>query len=148
MYKEHHFPFWVRYLKISSIIFAGFGVFWAVAGTFDPFGIYENAFADAFWNQEALPTDARQTFRFILGPFGATTAGYFILQYFIAANAFAKREPWAYYGIIGAFLFWLVLDSLISAYHSAYFNILFANIPSLIVMFPVFFTKKYFKPTA
>jgi hypothetical protein len=57
------------------------GVLWSVIGSFDPFGLYDKAFADAFWNAETLPSDARKVYGFILGPFGATSAGYFVLQY-------------------------------------------------------------------
>ncbi|MEM6964346.1 MAG: hypothetical protein AAF573_06245 [Bacteroidota bacterium] len=138
------FLFWVKYLKAVSIFFALMGVMWAVLGSFDPFGWYDTAFARSFWNSDQLPADAKKATQFILGPFGATSAGYFILQYFIAANAYAKKELWGFYAIICAFLFWLFLDTTMSIYHRAYFNIYFANIPSLIAMTPIFLTRKYF----
>lgn len=141
---KDNFSFWVKYLKIISIFFAAMGAMWALLGSFDPMGIYEAQFASAFWQTDTLPPDAKRTFNFILGPFGATSMGYFILQYFIAANAYARREKWGFQAIITAFAAWFVLDTSMSALHGAYFNILMANIPSLIAMFPIFFTKKYF----
>ncbi len=68
----------------------------------------------AFWNTDTLPTDAKQTFRFILGPFGATSAGYFVLQFFIAKYAYAYRRLWGYNAVVTAFLVWFILDTSIS----------------------------------
>lgn len=141
---EAQFLFWIKYLKFTSIFFALMGTMWAVLGSFDPIGFYDSYFAKVFWNLESLPPDAELTKSFLLGPFGATSAGYFILQYFIAKNAYAKKELWGYQAIIYAFSFWFILDTAMSWYHGAYFNIMIANIPCLFAMLPIFFTKKYF----
>ena len=120
------------------------GMMWAVIGSFDPFGIYDNYFAQSFFGVDELPADVKKSIQFILGPFGATSAAYFILQYFIVKNAFDKRELWAYQAIVIGFSFWFILDTTMCIYHQAYFNILIANIPCLVGMLPVFFMKKYF----
>ena len=141
---KDNFSFWLNYLKIISIFFAAMGAMWALVGSFDPWGFYDTQFARAFWQTDTLPPDAKRTFSFIIGPFGATSMGYFILQYFIAANAYARREKWGYQAIVVAFLAWFVLDSLMCVWHGAYFNIAMANIPAFIAMLPIFFTRKYF----
>ena len=139
------FNFWVAYLKGISIFFALMGLMWVVVGSFDPFGLYDTAFAKAFWGEENLPKDAQTAFQFILGPFGATTSGYFIMQYFIAKHAYAKRELWAYNAILTAFFVWFLTDTTFSLSKGAYFNILFANIPSLVAMLPIIFTREHLK---
>lgn len=121
------------------------GAMWAILGSFDPFGIYDSLFAKSFFGTEKLPTDVKRATEFILGPFGATSSGYFILQFFIAKYAYAKKELWAYQAILSAFFFWFVLDTFMSWWHGAYFNIMMANIPSLMAMLPIVFTKKYFQ---
>jgi hypothetical protein len=138
------FYFWVSYLKVISLLFAFLGAFWAITGSFDPFGIYNRAFAQTFWNADTLPPDAQRTFSFILGPFGATSAGYFILQFFIAKHAYSYRQLWGYNAVVIAFLVWLILDTSMCLIHKGYFNIFFANIPSLIAMLPIFFTRQFF----
>lgn len=139
------FTFWVQYLRIVSVFFALLGMVWVIVGSFDPFGLYDRAFAQAFWNTDTLPKDAGMAFKFILGPFGATAAGYFILQYFIATHAYAKRELWAYQAILSAFFFWFFTDTIFCLLKGAYFNIFFANVPALLAMLPVVFTHSYFK---
>jgi len=126
------------------LFFAFMGVVWAIVGSFDPFGIYDSYFAQTFWGTAILPKDAQIATQFLLVPLGATNAGYFILQYFIAKHAFAKRELWAYQAIVTGFLFWFILDSAMCLFYSGYFNILIANIPTLMAMMPIFFTRRYF----
>lgn len=138
------FSFWVKYLKAISIFFCLLGIFWSITGTFDPLGIYDSMFAEAFWGRSTLPADALLAKRFILGPFGATSAGYFLLQYFIAKHAYANKELWGYRAILIGFFFWFVLDTSMCIYHKAYFNILLANLTSMTLMLPIVFTRKYF----
>lgn len=140
--------FWTRYLQAISLLFAALGAFWAVAGSFDPFGVWDSAFARAFYNAPTLSSDVARAKEFILAPFGATAAGYFLLQFFIAKHAFPTRERWAYQAVVVSFLFWFLLDSSMSALHGAYFNILFANVPSLFAMLPVFFLRGHFRSRA
>jgi len=141
---EKSFQFWVKYLKIISLIFTAMGLMWAVLGSFDPFGIYDTAYAQAFWGVDELPSDAKKATAFILILLGATNSGFFILQYFIAKYAYAERQLWAYNAIMAGFFFWFILDTGMCLYYKAYFNILIANVPSLIAMLPIVFTRKYF----
>lgn len=137
--------FWTNYLKVISLFFAFLGIMWAILGSFDPLGIYDKMMAQSFYNQDSLPADVKKATQFILAPFGATSAGYFILQYLITIHAFAKKEKWAWQTIFGAFTFWFILDSSLSIYHGAWFNLVLANIPALILTLPVMiFSRKYF----
>lgn len=87
------------------------GILWVFVGSFDPFGWYDTAFARAFWGVNTLPEDARKAFRFILGPFGATSTGYFVLQYLIVHHLFPKNEIWGYHAVSTAFLLWFFIDT-------------------------------------
>lgn len=120
------------------------GIFWSISGSFDPLGIYDSQFAQSFWGTPILPEDAARAKSFLLGPFGATSAAYFMLQYFIVKHAYAQQLKWGYQAIMMGFFFWFFLDTFVCIYHQAYFNILLANIPCLIMMLPLVFTRKYF----
>lgn len=138
------FSFWLKYLKWVSLFFCLMGVMWAIIGSFDPFGLYDSQFAQAYWGTDALPPDAEKAKSFLLGPFGATSAAYFVLQYFIAKYAYAEKQLWAYNAIVFGFFFWFILDTGVSLYHKAYFNVMLANMPCLVMMLPVVFTRRYF----
>lgn len=144
MKKKSNFNFWVKYLKFISIFFAALGFMWMLVGSLDPFGIWDKAFAKAFWAKETLPEDAQMALKFILGPFGATAAGFFTLQYFIAKHAYSKKELWAYNAILIGFFIWFFTDTLFCIVKGAYFNVLLANIPALLAMLPIIFTRKHF----
>ena len=140
------FQYWVKYLKAISLFFSLQGLLWAIWGSFDPVGMYDSLMARAFFNTEQLPGDAQTVLRFILVPFGATTSGYFVLQYLIATYAFARKERWAYQAIFGAFMLWFTVDTTFSLYLMAYFNVLLANLPALLLMLPVLVgSRKFFK---
>lgn len=141
---DQKLQFWTKYLELVSLLFALVGVFWAVTGMLDPFGIYDQLLAETFWSQKTLPVDAETTFRFILGPLGATCAGYFLMQFYLARYAFSKKEIWGYWAVAIPFLVWFSLDTIMCFAHGAYFNILLANVPSVLAMTPVFFSYKYF----
>ncbi len=143
--KPDRFSYFVRYLQGASLFFSIFGLYWALAGTFDPLGIYERALAQNFWQTDVLPDDAAVTFRFLLGPLGATCAGYFLMQFFIATFAFSKREKWGYFAVVIPFLIWFLTDSLVCLVIGAYFNIYIVNIPCLFMMLPVIFSYTYFR---
>jgi hypothetical protein len=141
---EKIFQFIILYSRIASFIFAIVGMFWALTGTADPFGIYERLMALNYWGLESLPPDALISFQFLLVPLGATCAGYFLMLYFIATYAFPKKEKWSYFAVVVPFLVWFSTDTILCIIHGAFFNVYFANIPSLITMLPVIFSYKYF----
>ncbi len=141
---KERFSFWVKYLKAISIFFALMSTMWAILGSFDPLGIYDQAFAENYWNTNILPADAALTKKVLLAPLGATSAGFFILQWFIAKYAYAEKQLWGFNAIVSAFLLWFFLDTVMCLFNGAYFNIIIANIPALLTMIPIFFTRKYF----
>lgn len=141
------FSFWLKYLKVLSAVMALQGASWALLGSFDPLGFYDGIFAREIFGQDSLPADAERAKAFLLGPFGATDAGYFILFYFIVAEAFARREAWAHRALCVAVAAWFLLDCAVSAYHGAYFNIYVVNLPAICLLAPpLIFTRKYFRP--
>lgn len=128
-----------------SLSFAFLGLFWALTGMADPFEIYERLMAVNFWGEETVPEDGKLVYRFMLVPLGATCAGYFTMQFFIATYASANREKWGYVAIVVPFFVWFVIDTSMSFKHGALFNIYFANITSLAAMLPVIFSYRYFE---
>lgn len=128
--------FWIHYLRAVSVVFFAQSCFWAMAGAFDPFGIYEREMAAAFFASDALPAPAERTFRFLLAPFGATSAAYFLLQLALVHWPLARGERWAWGAVFGAFAFWFLLDTPLSLAHGALFNVLLANLPALALMLP------------
>lgn len=140
------FLFWQRWLFYSSLLFALFGIVFAVYGNNLFFIPYNKALAHIFWHSENIPAAIEPFRAFIWGPLGATIAGYYILLAFIAWYPFQRKERWARNAIMVAFGVWVLLDSALCLRFGVYFQIFFINLFSIIIKaLPIIFTWKEFK---
>jgi len=140
------FIFWQRWLFYSSILFAVFGIVFAVCGNNPFFMPYNKALAYIFWQSEYIPAEIEPFRAFIWGPLGGTIAGCYILLAFIAWFPFQRKERWARNAIMVAFGIWVLLDSALCLRFGVYFQIFFINLFSIIVKsLPIIFTWKEFK---
>ena len=147
---NHHlgsrFIFWQRWLVLTSVFFALFGIALAVFGNNPLFKLYNNALAKIFWDTEKIPAET-ETFRaFIWVPLGGTITCCYILLTYIAIYPFKRKERWARNAILFAFGVWLILDSAASIYYGVNFQAYFINGSSLIIKaLPLIFTWRDFE---
>jgi len=140
------FIFWQRWLFFSSLIFALFGIIFAVDGDNIFFEPYNRALSKVFWHSLEIPLEIKSFRAFIYGPLGGTIASSYILVAYIAYYPFKRKEKWARNAIIVAFGVWVILDSTICIVYHVYFQIYIINAFSIIVKaLPLFFTWKEFK---
>lgn len=140
------FIFWQRWLFLSSILFAMFGIVFAVYGNNPFFMPYNKALAYIFWSGENMPAGTEPFRAFIWGPLGGTIACCYILLAFIAWFPFRRKERWARNAIIAAFGIWILLDSAVCIYYGAWFQIYIINAFSLLQKgLPIIFTWREFK---
>lgn len=140
------FNFWQKWLFYSSLMFALFGIVFAVYGNNLFFMPYNKALAHVFGFGENIPAEIEPFKAFIWGPLGGTIACCYILLAFIAWFPFRKKERWARNAIIVAFGVWVLLDSSVCVYYGAYFQIYFINAFSFLVKaLPIIFTWNDFK---
>ena len=140
------FIFWQRWLFYSSLLFALFGIVFAVYGNNLFFMPYNKALAHVFGFGENIPAELEPFKAFIWGPLGGTIACCYILLAFIAWFPFRKKERWARNAIIVAFGGWVVLDSAVCLYYGVYFQIYIINAFSILVKaLPIIFTWRDFK---
>lgn len=121
------------WLVVASILFAVQALSWTLVGSFDPFGLWDGLAADAFHAGETPAAVARFR-RFILGPFGATTAAYFVLFAAVARHPLRARERWAYWALAGSLGLWFTVDSLASVARGGLFNVLLVNVPCAVIL--------------
>ncbi len=140
------FIFWQRWLFYSSLLFALFGVVFALYGNNVFFLPYNKALAHIFGLGETLPIELEPFRAFIWGPLGATIACCYILLAFIAWFPFQRKERWARNAIIVAFGIWVFLDSVVCIYYGVYFQVYAINAFSILQKsLPIIFTWKDFK---
>jgi hypothetical protein len=139
------FLFWQRWLFYSSLIFAFFGIAFAVYGSNPLFLPYNNALARVFGFGDSIPVSIEPFRAFIWGPLGATIACCYILLAFIAWYPFQRKERWARNAIMLAFGVWVVLDSAVCLQYGVYFQIYLINGFSILVKaLPIIFTWRNF----
>ena len=140
------FIFWQRWLFYSSLLFALFGVVFALYGNNAFFMPYNKALAHVFWDSKNIPVEVEPFRVFIWGPLGGTIACCYILLAFIVQYPFRKKELWARNAILASFMVWIVLDSTVCIYSGVYFQVYIINAFSfLIKALPIIFTWKEFK---
>jgi len=72
--------------------------------------------------------------------------GFNILAIFIIKFAFKDRQRWAWYALFTGITVWFVIDSAVSAFYQAYYNIYTINILALLSYYiPLFCSYRYFK---
>jgi len=143
---KSNFNFWYNWLFIVSIANLFIGILVAFFPNSFLFSFYTEAIAETFFS--GLISDQHKELQsFLFGIIGGTVAGYFVLQTFIVLFPFYRREPWAWYAILIAILTWFVIDSGLSFYHSAAFNVWMINIwPMILICIPLIMTYRNFFP--
>lgn len=144
--QQKSFIFWQKWLFYSSLLFALFGIVFAIYGTNPLFAPYNNALASIFWHVSEIPSEVEPFRAFIWGPLGGTIACCYIFLAYIAWGPFKRKETWARNAILIAFGTWIILDSAICVYYGVYFQIYIINAFSFLQKtLPIVFTWKDFK---
>lgn len=140
-----HFKFWHKWLLVSSILYSIVGVAITLFPTIFLFKSYTTYIGSTFFHGEL--TQEIASFRnFIFAPLGATIAGYFLMQTFIVWGPFYHRETWSWQAIFWPLLLWFVIDSGMSIYHGAFFNVWMINLWTLLLIgLPLMMTRREFK---
>lgn len=128
-----------RWLVISSIGFALFGLLLAVMPDSFPFAFWLERYHERF-----DPGSPDQRY-FLSGMLGGTILGYYVIATLVAAIPFRRRERWAWWALASGLVAWFVTDSAMSLVHRAAFNVLMVNCTALLAHgVPLALTAPYF----
>lgn len=122
-----------RSLCLVSIAFVGVGLVVAFGMNGPFFAMYRDLFGRYFFDGD-LPHQAQRYLAFIAGPIGATFAGHFAMLAWAARSAGAGRPVWLLQCVATSVLAWFVVDSAMSIFHGAWFNVAVVNVPTLVAM--------------
>ena len=140
------FIFWQKWLFYSSLLFALFGILFAIDGDNMFFKPYNEALAHIFWQQADIPESIKSFRAFIWAPLGGTIACCYLLLAAIAYYPFKRKEKRARNSILIAFGTWILIDSFVCFCYGVYFQIYLINAFSFLQKaLPLLFTWKYFK---
>lgn len=126
-----------RALAVLCVAFALLGVSVALAGDSPLFALYNRALAERFFGAASLPAAMRALKAFIYGPIGGTIAGKWTAVAAIVVFGFRRRERWALRAAVASLLLWCAVDSTVSAWQRAWFNIYLINLVPLVSVGPL-----------
>ena len=106
---------------------------WIALGSFDPFGVWDHWIFRTLFDCEEH-NEVVHFRHFILGPFGATLSGFFVLVLGIVYFGFPQKQAWTYWTVVAGIATWFCIDCSSCVFHGAWFNILIVNIPCIIVL--------------
>jgi hypothetical protein len=142
---DERFGFWQKWLLTVCFIVIAFGLVIALLSWTPLFDVFDSLVNSVFWPGSA-PDAATGQFRlWVYGMLGATMAGWGIVLAYIVKNPFARREKWSWNAIAIALAVWFVVDTFMSAYVGAYFNVGVNVLLIVLAGVPLVMTLKRFK---
>jgi hypothetical protein len=139
------FDFYRKWLVAVGALLVVFGVAMALASGTALFRPILGLIDPAFWPHGSADPGTVEFRAWVYGVWGATIAGWGIAVVFVAAQAFARREPWAWHGIALGTALWFVLDTGISLAHGVVINAAFNAVVLVLVVVPLGGTRRLFR---
>ncbi len=142
---EKQFEFWRKWLVWVNVVTVGFGLLVAFAGDSALFFHHNEGTKQAFFAGQSLPPEAQRMKQWLFGIIGGTIVGFHVLMIFIAAYPFRGRARWAHRALTAGLLSWFCIDSGLSAYYGALYNVYLVNSVALVTIgLPLLMTARAF----
>jgi len=144
------FLFWQKWLTLANVFALLVGLWVAFAGNTFPLSIHNAFTEEVFLDGESFSPQVLALKNWLFGIIGGTIVGFHLLMIFISEHAFKKKEKWAYQAMWLGLLSWFCIDSGISIFSHAGYNVWLINAPALIMIgTPLLATyKAFFRPVS
>ena len=139
------FKFWQKWLLAVCGIIIVFGLVIALLSWSPLFTIFNSLVNGVFWPGTGPDQSSQQFILWAYGMLGATMAGWGVTFAFIVNGPFGKQEKWSRDAIAAGVIVWFVIDTLMSVYTGAYFNIGVNVLVLILAGLPLVMTIKEFK---
>lgn len=143
--KDSTFNFWQRWLTYANVLNIGVGLLVAFGGNSLFFDMHNDYSRRVFFHNLPFSSDVLQFKNWLFGIIGGTIVGFHVLMLMISEYAFKRNETWAYRALWYGLLSWFLIDSSISYYYGALYNIVLINLVALaLIGLPLVMTRKAF----
>lgn len=138
------FRFWQRWLLAVCIMIIAGGAAFALLSWSPLFSIINGLVNATFW-PGSLPDQGSRGFQlWAYGMLGGTIAGWGIFLTYIVRHPFARKEAWSWECIAAGVAVWFVIDTAVSIYVTAYFNVAINVLLLILVALPLIMTRNDF----
>ncbi len=138
------FDLWRRWLLAVSVIIIAFGAVIALLSWSPVFSIFNWLVNGTFWQGMAPDTSTQEYQLWVYGMLGATMVGWGTFLAYIIRYPFARKEKWSWDCIALGIAAWFIIDTVISAYVTAYFNVAINLLLLVLVALPLIMTRGEF----
>lgn len=139
------FDFYRKWLVALEVLLVVFGVAMALGSGTPLLRPLLGLVDPAFWPHGSVEPATADFRAWVYGVWGATIAGWGVAVVFVASQAFARREAWAWHAIALGTAFWFVLDTGISLAHGVVVNAAFNVVVVALVAVPLAGTRRSFR---
>ncbi len=141
---QDRFAFWHRWLLVISIGVIVFGLGMALLCGTSLFDLFDDQVNPVFWDSKTVSPVIEDFQQWVYGVLGATMAGWGVFIYYVVRYPFKMQERWAWMALVSGLALWYVVDTSISALSGVYFNVLFNTILIVLLVPPLWSTRKTF----
>ena len=142
---EKKFNFWQKWLTYANVMTVGVGLLVAFAGNSIFFELHNEYTKDIFFQSNEFHPEVLNLKNWLFGIIGGTIVGFHVLMIMISENAYKNKEPWAYKAMWAGLLSWFFIDSSISIYYDALYNVVLINLIAMVLIgLPLVMTRKEF----
>ncbi len=142
---DKQFNFWQKWLTYANALTIVVGLVLAFAGNSFVFDLHNGYTKEVFLEGQEFPQNILYLKNWLFGIIGGTIVGFSVLMIMISENAFKNKEKWAYHAMWLGILSWFLIDSSLSIFYGAMYNVIIINIVSLFLIgLPLVMTRKAF----
>lgn len=145
MDSDRRFDIWCRLLFVVCCLLIAMGlwmVFFPLLGLVTP---TKDPFVSTLWAGGPGPSpESARFYRWALGVWGGTLAGWALVLAYIVRHPFRRRERWAWRAVAAGVALWFPLDTFVSLYFKIYLNAALNGALLLLIAIPLWATKKRF----
>lgn len=125
------FEFWRKWLIAANVMTLIVGLLTAFAGNSIFFATHNAGTRELFFAGQSLPPEVMALKNWLFGIIGGTIVGFHLLMIFICIHPFRERKRWSWQAMSFGLLSWFVIDSSVSAYYGAWYNLYLINFVAL-----------------
>ena len=131
---NRQFYFWQRWFTLANVMTLVIGLLVAFAGNSFFFDYHNTQSQVVFFDGTPFTPEVLRLKNWLFGIIGGSIVGFHVLLIFLSEYALRQRMGWAYVAAWIGLLSWFTIDTCISLLYGAAHNVLFINVPAIIML--------------
>lgn len=139
--------FWYSWLKIAATLVTIFGLLLTLFNQTKGFAFLNKKIVEVFFLSPQMAVNLASLQSWMVSIIGATTAGWGLTLMYLIFIPLKRKEKWAWNAITYSLILWFVLDTWISTYYGAKFNVILNIAFAMQFLAPLLFIRSTMQKT-